>query len=49
MKKIETEMGDVLEEDPEVRKHMDQEDLGISNQSRYLERMAKAPAYEHTL
>ena len=43
MKKIETEMGDVLEEDPEVRKHMDQEDLGISNQSRYLERMAKAP------
>ena len=49
MKKIETEMGDVLEEDPEVRKHMDQEDLGISNQSRYPERMEKAPAYEHTV
>ena len=49
MKKIEEEMGDVLEEDPEVRGNMDREDLGISNQSRYLQRVANAPAYEHTV
>ena len=28
--------------------NMDREDLGISNQSRYLQRVANAPAYEHT-